>query len=867
MCNWLARTVKDKSFAFAGISESGIEQCGRLLIARGGGIVQDGVTPQLNYLISGKSRGISALEKQAGMLNEKGASIQLLNERSFASLLMPTREDSEEVLTGDEEVAALWMMLVQIHWFRTTFLIDLSNANLAKAIFRPGLLSGVNLDGANLAGATARQVHFEFPSKLRRVSFVGANLKGCMIKGAEHCDFANADLSGASLYDLCACNFSGANLQGLLHINKVDSCNFEGANFSGSPIYFSESLNNSNLVGAVFSGCSLQRLKVGGARLTGAIFANADLLDANFERSDLSRANLLNAKFCRARLAGANLSGANCKGVDFSGADLTGATVDGADFTGAILSAAKLENVDIFRAIGLKIAEPAGAKVLEFERLVAQHHIDSTSVTMTMDKKQYLLKVGTTHFQWERLVKWGRSEEQFYCDTSSLSEAMVALACRWPNASLRADSISVSRSTDSQLLEAALLAWFEAFGLTCPSAAEMDRALCAQEIFRHRVIMEELKGGTDGIESWNARPMPERDRVGSLSNADFSNTVMPKADLRRLDLSGANFSQCAMEECSLIEANLHAATFCNTRLDRANVSSARAEKSDFSNAILAGADLGNAVFSRAKLRQSDLANCNLSNADLHDADLEQANLSGANLMRADVHKSKFRGADLSNANMCEADLRGADFYDCKMTNTTVTGAKYDEKTIFPDGFRPGLDMRWSSKLPNPAIAANQGQPAAPVSFEGLMTGLRQNVKPDKLSKALTMLKRDRFKLFAEFHGDGLTGVVRSQSDNELIYSCRLGADGVFACCTQNLKPCGGLKGSLCKHLLVLVIGLTKAEQLKAEVAGLWVINSLQQAALLDKDTMSTIFLKYKGAEAGEVDWRPTETIPEDYYMF
>ena len=29
--------------------------------------------------------------------------------------------------------------------------------------------------------------------------------------------------------------------------------------------------------------------------------------------------------------------------------------------------------------------------------------------------------------------------------------------------------------------------------------------------------------------------------------------------------------------------------------------------------------------------------------------------------------------------------------------------------------------------------------------------------------------------------------------------------------------------------------------------------------------MSAIFLRYKGAEAGEIDWRPTETIPEDYY--
>jgi hypothetical protein len=34
---------------------------------------------------------------------------------------------------------------------------------------------------------------------------------------------------------------------------------------------------------------------------------------------------------------------------------------------------------------------------------------------------------------------------------------------------------------------------------------------------------------------------------------------------------------------------------------------------------------------------------------------------------------------------------------------------------------------------------------------------------------------------------------------------------------------------------------------------------------MDRDNLATIFLKYKSAEAGEVDWRPTETIPEDFY--
>ena len=32
-------------------------------------------------------------------------------------------------------------------------------------------------------------------------------------------------------------------------------------------------------------------------------------------------------------------------------------------------------------------------------------------------------------------------------------------------------------------------------------------------------------------------------------------------------------------------------------------------------------------------------------------------------------------------------------------------------------------------------------------------------------------------------------------------------------------------------------------------------------------TLKDVFLRYKAAEAGEIDWRPTETIPEDFYTF
>jgi hypothetical protein len=68
-------------------------------------------------------------------------------------------------------------------------------------------------------------------------------------------------------------------------------------------------------------------------------------------------------------------------------------------------------------------------------------------------------------------------------------------------------------------------------------------------------------------------------------------------------------------------------------------------------------------------------------------------------------------------------------------------------------------------------------------------------------------------------------------------------------------------------MAVLVIGLTKAEKLAASDAARWVMISQFEPVLQDKDGMSEIFLKYKGAETSATDWRPTETIPEDYYSF
>lgn len=139
-----------------------------------------------------------------------------------------------------------------------------------------------------------------------------------------------------------------------------------------------------------------------------------------------------------------------------------------------------------------------------------------------------------------------------------------------------------------------------------------------------------------------------------------------------------------------------------------------------------------------------------------------------------------------------------------------------------------------------------------------------------LSKALAMLRGSRFQLYADVQPEFVCGVVRSQSSDKRVYACRLANDGKYSCCTQNLIKCVVSGRSPCKHMLVLVVGLVKAGQLPPATALEWLgkarkMGRTADGSTPDKDVVTATFLKYKSMEAGEIDWRPTDTIPEDFY--
>lgn len=152
-----------------------------------------------------------------------------------------------------------------------------------------------------------------------------------------------------------------------------------------------------------------------------------------------------------------------------------------------------------------------------------------------------------------------------------------------------------------------------------------------------------------------------------------------------------------------------------------------------------------------------------------------------------------------------------------------------------------------------------------LDFAGLLSQLYGNVDEGKLGRALDMLRKDRFKLYTRVDDVHLVGVVRSQSGSGSVYASWLTHEGKYGCSQPDLSECMGLQGTVCKHLLVLVCGLARTGQLPLDRALAWVRAVGHKDPSKNDELCAETFIQYKGAEAGEVDWRPTETIPEDFY--
>jgi hypothetical protein len=476
-----------------------------------------------------------------------------------------------------------------------------------------------------------------------------------------------------------------------------------------------------------------------------------------------------------------------------------------------------------------------GPNVRALEKVAGQCRTFESSIRLDLDDGYVILSVGSG--------KYGVGSTHTLCKEketrsepgvgSTLGDCMLYLTNRWRQGTVRLDSVSASTEKgplpSKEVKALALAAWCEARGVEVPSRESLKDQKKARKTEQEELreeCLRELRRGRPGVKWWNARKQREREKVGHFRRADLSGANLTSADFQGLDFKQAIFD----------------------------------------GATLAKATLFNCDFTEARLRNVNLKGARCGGVRGQSADFNGACLCGCNLRASNYRKADFRNADLEGADLSYTDLRGADLSSAKLEGSFFDRTKFDEATRLPPGFEPPDGLVWAGVGPDPRFAPGRAKkPTGPIDVDTLLKRLQSYTDPKRYRKAIAMLKADRFKLFAQVADESLVGVVKSQTDADLVYSCRLSADGSFSCCTQNLFACGGLQGRPCKHLLVLIVGLAKAGELDPTLADQWVAASRGQKPVLDREAMSETFLRYKGAEAGEIDWRPTETLPEDYY--
>ena len=817
--NWLAPRFSGKSFCFTGKSEKGVEYLAKQVLPRVGASIREEVTTDLDYLIVGKVRGTSAAEKTVAKLAKQGARIEVLNEATLIQLMLPTREEALALIRQCDEatVQDFNRILGTYRYFGAAF--DLSGVDLREATIKGIDLQGACLDGADLSRSKLTQVQF---GKVANLTFDDATLSQCRLEIAGPCRFRNT-------------RFDNVGLGG-----KFEDADFSGARFV-SPQCFLRAAKG-RFAGASFAGCRLGGSDLREADLTDADLSGCELLNAQLGRAKLVRARLTGASLVQIQASGADLSGADLKGADLLGAHLDGARIDDADFSGARVECVNWSNVDTSRGRNIAAAADCGPHLLAYDQAATKARPQLTFV-LEADGIQVSVRVTSSTFDWTS------PKQSFYYRTEAYSRALATIGQRWRHATLRMDSLAQHPYSSIQPIEPelgilAVKALCEAFHLPIPDDTTIALLTAPPEEFRAR-LLDELRSGAPGVDRWNRRSRAELARAGHFNGARLAGA----------DLTGVTLDQIQFQEAVFDEARLGDARFNGTDLTGASFRGAHLER-----ALLVSIKAGQSRFDRASLVKASLKEAVLSGASF-----ESADLAGVCGWRADLHKANLTGANLTGADLSFSDLRGCVLTAARLDQAVLKDAKYDAHTVFPEGWKPPIEMQWAGSGANPFFDTS---PAAAtltrVDFDTFIARARKNTQPIALYNAFKMLKSDRFQLYSDVGEQEVVGVVRSQSDRELVYSCRLTNEGAFSCCTQNLKACGGLRGKLCKHILVMVIGLTKAGRLAAEVADRWIEHSRRQRPILDKDRMSETFVRYKGAEAGELDWRPTETVPEDY---
>ncbi len=119
--------------------------------------------------------------------------------------------------------------------------------------------------------------------------------------------------------------------------------------------------------------------------------------------------------------------------------------------------------------------------------------------------------------------------------------------------------------------------------------------------------------------------------------------------------------------------------------------------------------------------------------------------------------------------------------------------------------------------------------------------------------------------FVEFYNNKIQGVVSSGSSLERVYVCVLDFNtNTFTCHTNNNRPCGGLRGSMCSHLNSL---LTNARTVDS-IRGLEIINKTYGLTQDGSARYSEVFTRFQEKlRFLELNNTKDEYIPEARWFY
>lgn len=272
-------------------------------------------------------------------------------------------------------------------------------------------------------------------------------------------------------------------------------------------------------------------------------------------------------------------------------------------------------------------------------------------------------------------------------------------------------------STDDELYKLSSQVWASLGTAIDPPAGVTPESL--QGMLWKEKLSSLLVAGAPGISFWNQHA-PER------SKFSFQDTNFDSFDLHGVVIHNMNFSNCVFDKANLSEA-----------------------------------DASNCDLSRSSFLSANLSKCNFQRANLKDVDFSGSSLVKANLSIVDLKNTSFGNADITGVNFRESDIRGVDFSQCKVgKGAKFVKAKYDECTKLPAGVNQ-TELVWGGRGADPVKLERMKDITTDVTdFDGFLNKIRHDFDEPRVTKALQMLKKDRFQLFSEETDDGVLGVIK-----------------------------------------------------------------------------------------------------------